>query len=158
MKDSCAKIAGWLEPYLDGELSPGKAELVERHLPICQHCQQELKDLKALTAGLRGAVVDPEGEARLKGLWPAIAEGVEKGSLLRGWADELMAWLRLHLRPALGLAAAALLIIGALMVYRPGLQGPVTPSEVDILSLESSGPVLVFNPPQSQVTVIWLFY
>jgi anti-sigma factor RsiW len=48
-------VLEWLGAYLDGELHDGQIHKVEAHLQKCQVCQEELRSLGALSAGLQAA-------------------------------------------------------------------------------------------------------
>ncbi|MBI5209991.1 MAG: zf-HC2 domain-containing protein [Elusimicrobia bacterium] len=47
-------IHGLLSEYLDGELQPQKAKLVEEHLAACPECRRRLSDLSAVSKMLAG--------------------------------------------------------------------------------------------------------
>ncbi len=61
-----------LSEYLDGELSPADARLVERHLESCPPCASALDELKAVVA--RAAALEERAPA--DDLWPGIAERI----------------------------------------------------------------------------------
>ena len=56
----CFDVQVELEAYVDGELNPERAALLERHLAGCEGCQAELARLQAVVAALE--------------TWPLVAE------------------------------------------------------------------------------------
>ncbi|MCG8469714.1 MAG: anti-sigma factor [Gemmatimonadetes bacterium] len=62
-----------LSEYLDGELDPSDAALVERHLETCEDCAQILTELEAVAARAR----DLPSREPTDDLWPAIASRIE---------------------------------------------------------------------------------
>lgn len=51
-----------LSEYIDGELDPGAAERVERHVGMCPECRRVLASLKRTLAGLMGLREDEPGD------------------------------------------------------------------------------------------------
>ena len=82
MREMSAHWTDRLSDYVDGELSPGEARLLEAHVAGCGECATTLRELRAVVAG--AAALPDEPPAR--DLWPAIearlaprtAEGVDR--------------------------------------------------------------------------------
>jgi len=69
----CEKTREELSAYLDGEMEPGEAELIERHLEGCKPCSAELESLRA-TVGLVRSLPKVEAPAALRGrVFSAVA-------------------------------------------------------------------------------------
>ena len=56
----CFDVQMELEAYVDGELSPERTALLERHIAGCESCQAELDRLQAVVAALE--------------TWPLVSE------------------------------------------------------------------------------------
>ena len=69
----------WLSLYLDGELSQGKRDKLERHLQICESCAERLEELKELEALAAGEKVPQVSEV----YWETFSARVRNKLLLR---------------------------------------------------------------------------
>jgi hypothetical protein len=47
-------VTAWIEPYLDGELSERRHEMVEAHLLTCEKCKNETESLSRLSSLVKG--------------------------------------------------------------------------------------------------------
>lgn len=97
----CASAAGRLKAWLDGEVDPGTAEDLARHVADCPACRSIQDDYRAIGALLCRAAEAPAPEPRLL----RIRRGVE------GARRERLDLIRLLRRVTA--AAAAILIISA---------------------------------------------
>ena len=57
----CREVLGYLSPYLDGELEPGLAGVVQGHLKECAGCRSELEGLRQADAWIRAMPVPAAG-------------------------------------------------------------------------------------------------
>jgi hypothetical protein len=115
----CFDVQVELETYVDGELSPERTALLERHLAGCESCQGELVRLQAVVAALE--------------TWPLVAEpasltarvmarvrqrpGVSPSATLRAGASgsPVLPGFRIHWSDlAISLAGASLVFAAAL--------------------------------------------
>lgn len=96
--------------YLLGALEPGEAAEVEQHLAACEECRSELEWLRPAVRTLPESVerVEPPAQLRSRIMGEVEADAGRKRSGIR-----LGGRMRsLGLRPAVGLAALALLVAG----------------------------------------------
>jgi anti-sigma factor RsiW len=49
----CLEVRRFLQSFLDGEVGPGRAELVAAHLESCSRCRIETETLRRVIAALR---------------------------------------------------------------------------------------------------------
>ena len=59
----CSEIEALLPAYAEGGLPAAEADRVTAHLPGCPGCQQQLRELRALSADLDGAMSEVPGTA-----------------------------------------------------------------------------------------------
>ena len=97
--------------YLLGSLEPGEAAEMEQHLAACEECRTELEWLRPAVQVLPESVekVEPPAQLRSRIMGEVEAGAARKRSGIR-LGDRMRA---LGLRPAVGLAALALLVAGA---------------------------------------------
>lgn len=60
---ACSDLEALLPAYAEGSLPPAEAEQVAAHLPACPACQQQLRELRALTADFDAALPEVPGMA-----------------------------------------------------------------------------------------------
>lgn len=60
---ACSDLEALLPAYADGSLPAAEADRVAAHLPDCPGCQQQLRELRALSADLDAAVPEVPGTA-----------------------------------------------------------------------------------------------
>jgi anti-sigma factor RsiW len=60
---ACSELEALLPAYADGSLPPAEADRVAAHLPGCPGCQQQLRELRALSVDLDGALPEVPGTA-----------------------------------------------------------------------------------------------
>ncbi len=96
--------------YLLGSLEPGEAAEVEQHLAACEECRSELEWLRPAVRVLPESVerVEPPAQLRSRIMGEVEADAAQRRSGIR--LDGRMR--ALSLRPAVGLAALALLVAG----------------------------------------------
>jgi anti-sigma factor RsiW len=51
----CSYAATMLGPYLDGELPPGRAVVIQKHLGSCMHCTSEIAEIARVQRSMRSA-------------------------------------------------------------------------------------------------------
>ncbi|MFN3240088.1 MAG: anti-sigma factor family protein [Planctomycetota bacterium] len=61
---ACARVRGMLRDYVDGDLGPGKAGIVEDHVSSCRACSVELSRAEHETLRLRQAFAEQGAEER----------------------------------------------------------------------------------------------
>jgi anti-sigma-K factor RskA len=96
--------------YLLGSLEPGEAAEVEQHLAACEECRSELEWLRPAVRTLPESVerVEPPAQLRSRIMGEVEADAAQTRSGIR-LGNRMHA---LSLRPAVGLAALALLVAG----------------------------------------------
>lgn len=122
-----------LSAYVDGELEPRQAERLERHLSVCQECQQELRSLRETKQLLRS--LPQRALARSFVLSPALAK--DRGRY-RLWNSSFVA-LR-------GVAAALSLVLVLLLSGHAVLSTRAT----KLLMASSAQPNLASEPVSAQ--------
>ena len=70
---ACSDLEALLPAYAEGSLLPAEAERVAAHLPACPACQQQLRELRALSADLDAALPEVPGTA-LRASFMALLE------------------------------------------------------------------------------------
>src|SRR5262245_50558091 len=181
MTPFCWLVRRRLSAYQDGELSPGARTRVARHVQACAGCRHELEVLGRLRAALATDADDPP-EAVWAAFWPQVRAQIAAPAP----APEPVwrrAWIGLRDRPRRGLAPAlAGVALAVLAVVTPWQQratqqlsappvevggapeipggSPVALNQVVIQSIETADPdvpVMVYESPESNVTVLWVF-
>ena len=178
MKPYCWFVRRRLGGYQDGELSRGERGRVESHLRRCDPCGRELAALGRLRTGLVTDAADPP-EAVWAAFWPQVRAriAVPAPAPAPVWRR---VWEAVRSRPRLGLApAVAAVALAILAVVAPWQQRapqapsltpppgpdvvavqPATLDQVVIQSIETADPdvpVMVYESPESDVTVLWVF-
>src|SRR5262245_58093086 len=177
MTPFCWLVRRRLSAYQDGELSPGARTRVAGHVEACAGCRRELEALGRLRAALATDAADPP-EAVWAAFWPQVRAQIAAPAP----APEPVwrrAWVGLRVRPQLGLAPAlAGAALAVLAVVTPWQQratqqlsappvevggapeSAVALNQVVIQSIETADPdvpVMVYESPESNVTVLWVF-
>jgi predicted anti-sigma-YlaC factor YlaD len=142
------RIGAWL----DGALPDGTARVVATHLDGCAGCRGEAQILRRTRELVRAAATAAEPD--WTGFWAGIVRGIEAGSAGPARVRDLLAPRR---RFALvGALAAALL---AVTVWSG--DSPTMPQLVTSVALADTeyphGSVMVYTPPEDDMTVIWVF-
>jgi anti-sigma factor RsiW len=127
---TCHEIDDRLDEWVDDTLPEAERQEVEAHLATCTDCRQQERDLREL---LTHATALPRSVSPPRDLWPGIAETIERRRA-RSWS-RLGSW-----PPALAVAAAVVVALGAVLFGRPA---PTPPHTVVIPSPAiSAGPRL----------------
>ncbi len=110
------RIERQLSAYLDGELLPDDARLVEVHLSTCPICRGELARLRRVKS-LMGRVPDVDPPPQL---WRELDARIDAEQRRPSWAVPLEALRSAFRRPAAAVAAVAVI---ALLVVLPLAKG-----------------------------------
>ena len=106
---TCHEMNDRLDEWVDDTLPEAQRREVETHLATCAHCRQQEQDLREL---LNHATALPRSVSPPRDLWPGIAERIERR---RVWSwPRFEAW-----PPALAVAAAVVIALGAVLFGRP---------------------------------------
>lgn len=138
----CSEIVEILAEYSVGALDANAVEAVEAHIASCAACRAELEMLEATGALLQPVkMIDAPAE-----LWASIKAELAPREQTR----PAMQWFW---RPAIGLAAAAVLIIAVVFV-EPALRGPADPGTTPPqISVVEAGEGTVFA--ETQLVAAW---
>ena len=60
------EIKAALSDYADGEVTPEAAKEISGHLPGCKECSAAVREIKALTSGIKTALAEPAPAAMKK--------------------------------------------------------------------------------------------
>jgi len=160
----CRKIQKDMDRYLDRELTPEKVRPFEDHLRSCQRCRQVLEQKREQRRqrilGLIPEDVPITTEEILaavqgKPLTEPVLESPEESQVapISHWWDTLR---RFAFRPAPAIALALCIIALGLSFFLPFGSKKNRESGIVIEQIESSGTVMIFQPEQTDTTVIWI--
>jgi anti-sigma factor RsiW len=179
MTPYCWLVRRRLGAYQDGELSPGTRIRVASHVRRCEGCGQELAALGRLRTALGSDVTDPS-EAVWTAFWPQVRDRIATPAPIPepAW-QQVWSAVAARPRPALApaLVAGALAVLAVVAPWQRAPQHPpastsapgglevasVQPAaleQVMIQSIETDDPdvpVMVYESPESDVTVLWVF-
>ena len=126
---NCRNIRGDLSAYIDDELASARRAQIASHLETCAGCQQELLELKKVTAGVAALPRLQPAPRFLRDVRRKIAEGEDPEATT--WLDHVFQpfWLKVPLE-----IAALVLIVG--LVIRG--EHPATPQPVGNRELVSA--------------------
>jgi hypothetical protein len=160
MKNNCSTISKLLEKYLDQEVTDAERSLVEGHIPDCPACREVLHSMKSLGNLIRNPVEEAVGKESFPWVWQKIEkEGSLKEELtwwetLRDWLEATPLFRKRVLIPAAAVMIIFILITAPLLFEKtssyPG------PSVVEYIESQTYN-VMVYEPENAKVTVIWLF-
>ncbi len=162
-----------LGAYRDGDLGPAAVK-VEAHLARCSDCAADLAALGRLRAALSIQFPEPP-EAVWDAFWPQVrarlAVAAPEPAPRRAW-EPILAHPRLAFGSMVAAVALALLVVVApwrsitvpeapKLSQRP-TPGAVVPAAAPVVvqSVETAAPdssVMVFESPEADVTVVWVF-
>jgi anti-sigma factor RsiW len=113
---TCDKTTEQLIDWLEGELPPAVDEEIEKHVGGCADCAKEVHEIRQALAAVAHPVEDP-GEGYFGSFYARLRQPLEeangRGFWLRRWWEELLT-PRVWMRALAGVAAAALVVVGAL--------------------------------------------
>ncbi len=154
---NCKAIKKLLVAYLDGELTPAKRSLIERHISGCKQCREELEALKSVQTELRQALsmeadeVSPPPE-----LWEKLQRRLEDSPRTSFW-QKYSGWLNRPLWRAVVPVALVVMIIGTLWGtgVLPGFGGMSSPPPVPAPTVAAPTivPPKTTTPPQKLLKV-----
>jgi anti-sigma factor RsiW len=160
MKKECSSVSKLLDKYFDRELTLAERSLVEGHLPDCPACRRALESMETL----RNLIRRPVEEAVKKETFPWVWEKIERGIQQKegpGFWESLRDWLNFPslLKRKIWIPAAAtaviLILVMAPLLFKKTSSYPV-PSVVEYVESETYN-VMIYQPENQEVTVIWLF-
>jgi anti-sigma factor RsiW len=122
---TCQEMDERLDAWVDGALPEAERREVEAHLDACAGCREEERRLRRLLAH---AAAVPRSVSPPRDLWPGIAARIQG-------APRHVSWLRFDSwQPALAVAAAVVLALGAVLLGRPSpvpVHTVIIPSSAD---------------------------
>jgi anti-sigma factor RsiW len=158
---ACAARVPLLSAMADGELAPGRAASLNKHLLSCAVCTARLALLKAQSAALHGALVSRVDALDLGGFTDRVLAKVETDRArprLRDRAQvislELWAANRRVFSAAAGLAVAASLLFGVFLRQAARPPELLAQASVDLLEFDGQTGAVIEVP--GQTTVIWV--
>jgi hypothetical protein len=117
IRRECRKITALLVEFVDNELDPERAEMVENHLMVCSSCKQECEDLKTSKELISSLPEHPApadfliAVRRRISAEPEVSEGLEKAlEPIRGRFRNALPFLTRPPLPQLALAASFVLV------------------------------------------------
>lgn len=148
---TCYRTRRRIGAWLDRALPDGEARAVATHLAGCAGCRGEAQTLRRTRELVRAAAAVAEPD--WTGFWAGIVRGIEAGSAAPARARDLLVPRR---RFALVGAVAALL---AVTIWSG--DSLTTLQYVNSVALADTeypqGSVMVYTPPENDMTVIWVF-
>jgi anti-sigma factor RsiW len=150
---SCFLSRRRISAFLDGELSGARARTVSRHLSGCGGCRRQADQLERLRAmlGAERVVRQPDWS----GFWPGVVRGIEAAR--SGPAGAVPSFPRRRVVLAgMGALTGGLLAFGVWTLSNPPV--PLHGAHlVELADTEYPEGVMVYSPPESDMTVIWVF-
>ncbi len=128
--------ADLLLKYCARRLEPDTARVLERHMEHCEACRAFGEAQKTMWAALDLWETVPVSEDFDRRLYTRIGEEERRGF----WSGLIRPWWPLHLRPALSLAAASVVLVVAWLVQSP-VSEPRS-AEVEVVDAEQVESVL----------------
>ena len=157
----CRKIQKDMERYLDGELLPEKIHTFEEHLRTCGKCRRALEE-KREQRRMRVMHLMPE---EIPITTDEIMEVIQGENPAEFSAEivpfpQKVSWLQrfktFAFRPAPAIALALCIIALSLSIFLPfGSHKNFKPGIV-IEKIESTRSYMIYQPEQSDTTVIWI--
>jgi anti-sigma factor RsiW len=146
----CDEALELMGPFVDGELNPERARVLQVHLDRCPGCLCELKETEILKRLIASHLAE---EARL-------ADPGDLALRVESMIDALPRWRPFWTRPVWVSAFAALLLaVGWVATQAPiGEWFPGKQNDAVVEEIEASGNVLaLWKEPETRTTVIWVF-
>lgn len=119
-KPECSAPATMLASFARDELGQRKTDFVGKHLANCADCTQQLKTLRSLAAHLRAWAAPVIGGGVLAGIAAASGDHLPQAAALEPMR-RVPLWVP-------GLAGAALLIVGGVLIMNPDAAPNVNPA------------------------------
>jgi anti-sigma factor RsiW len=145
----CQAFGHLASPFVDGELPRTERDAFATHLDTCGPCSRLCSEYRALDVAARAAVPRPT-EAQWQAAWAGIHRAIEvdREELARAPLQFLVRWRRRQAgRPGarlvapLGYAAAAVVLLGALLVLQDRMGGgALRPAVPDAAALHAEAP------------------
>lgn len=140
-----------LGAYVDGELTDFTGGRIARHLSGCSACRRTADGLARLRGLLRAQAVAAEPD--WTGLWPGIVRGIEAERLAPARTPGAR-----RQRGRLAVAGACVAGLAAVTLWSlPGQMRSEREHFVEVADTEYPDGVMVYTPPGSDMTVIWIF-
>jgi hypothetical protein len=160
--NTCAEIRESIGPWLDGEVSPERADTVRSHLGSCAACAEEQRQLIKLDRAMRAVLESESARLGATPFWDGVQQRIERKS--SRWDERLAEWFIPGLRApsfAWAVPAAILLLIGALyfdlFTYTWSIGAPRN-NFATVESIDAYGRnVALLREHESKTTVIWLY-
>ncbi len=155
---TCYRTRRRIGAYLDGALDDRQAARAGAHIAACARCRAEVDGLRRLSAMLRRGLRAPV-PAEWTGFWEGVRRGIE-APRVEPSVRTRPAW-RWHPRLAVGAVAVLVLVVSVALWQIP--RGAVPPGADAMISVTSAdtddprGTVMVYSPPERDLTVVWLF-
>lgn len=143
----CKKMRGLImTDYLDGNLDKPTLKEVEAHIAACPGCRGLVSELTSIRASLKKESPQSPPPQVWERIRADIARVPMKYSLAGNFAESIRSWI-VNRRPAVVIAAAAILIFAVLTVTRLMPQNnPLAPDDIiSIISLEENGDYADYN-------------
>ena len=158
----CRKIQKEMERYLDGELPSEKLFTFENHLKTCSKCRQLLERKREERRMRITALIPNEIPLSTEDILSTIQNRLPQ----RPPAADVIPlkslpwWVKIKkiaTHPAPAIAFALCLIALGLSFFLPfGTQKTRVEPGIVIEQIESSGSVMIFQPNQTNTTLIWI--
>lgn len=159
MKD-CSSVSKLLERYFDQEVTEGERSLVERHLPDCLSCQNEVKSMEGLRNLLKSPIDEVAQKEDFQWVWQKVKRGIELRERPTWW-EVFQSWLGISSLfrrrvwiPAVAVAVI-LILVTAQMLFKKSTFHPNS-SVVEYVESQTNN-VMVYESETGEVAVIWLF-
>ena len=154
---SCAEIQESLGTWLDGELSPADANVVQTHVKSCSACDQELRQLEKLNHSMETALTSQAIPIAFAPFWRGVRERItEKRPRYVEWIE----WGR-ELFGGAALAWSIPAVIGLLLIsYSFGVWRDESTRNnfATVESIDAYGRnVALLRENETRTTVIWLY-
>jgi len=159
MRSECPSASKLLEKYFDQEVTPEERALVEDHLPDCPVCRMSLDSMQNLRSLIKNPVEKAAREENFPWVWEKIERGIQwkerQGfwDVLKSWLDVTPLLKKKVLIPAV--AVAILILVTAPLLFKKTTSYPAM-SVVEYVESETYN-VMIYQPENEKVTVIWLF-
>ena len=160
MKNSCSSVSTLLEKYFDQEVTEEERFLVEGHLQDCPGCRDALSSMEELRTSIKAPVEEVVRKEDFPWVWQKIEREIRLEKKRTGWSS-LRSWLDVTplFRRKVWIPTVATLVVLLLITAQVILKKTPSSQGVSVVEyLESPAyNVMVYQPEEPNVTVIWLF-